>query len=487
MADELDLRNWPQLAKVQTGVRMLNDTLRAWLRPEAIGNYFRHTLYETAIEIELLQSVSGNKAIETVAWNVQQLIYLTANGKEPAPYERRQVKLEDAISRELEIFASPALMGFAENVVAIDRFWCSWMPPTLAGQPSRYPPPRWPGGPVLTPHDRERAFLLNAAENAAAWPRTDGNGRDGGAGRRECVCRRRRLCAQLLPPHARQQRPGIQKVVSEICPIEGDWPGNCGRSELKQTDHGRAPTADERSGSGRTFGVVAKSTAAEPESRRDPQVKDAFCVCVYFQLFADGRREARPGRRQLSGMVSDPKTFPAAMLADLIADTACLLVVWPDQQPWLDVYRQLSRMNQVTLYGRQLNAAERGEIDRALGALAPLPAELFFNATDFSATYVDRVRQVGDYFGGRRAGSRAGFEELLRAVLEEARTIVASRNWDDDVAPLANLDLQLRALRRWIAGGRQPTAKSARPPATYFRSQANFTKAIGWRNGLRGS
>jgi hypothetical protein len=77
----------------------------------------------------------------------------------------------------------------------------------------------------------------------------------------------------------------------------------------------------------------------------------------------------------------------------------------------------------------------------------------------FAATFVDRVRQVFDYSKGRRASSRAAFDELLRAVLQQTLEILAGRNWDDDQEPLAAIDRQLRAMRRWTTGGRSPSSE----------------------------
>ena len=74
---------------------------------------------------------------------------------------------------------------------------------------------------------------------------------------------------------------------------------------------------------------------------------------------------------------------------------------------------------------------------------------------DFSAR---RARQAYDYFRGRRVNSWAAFDELLRQVLDEARQIQLGRNWDDDIAPLAAIDRQLRA----ACGAGRPTGTPRR-------------------------
>src|SRR5206468_3139974 len=97
------------------------------------------------------------------------------------------------------------------------------------------------------------------------------------------------------------------------------------------------------------------------------------------------------------------------------------------------------------------------DLDRALASLPAVPAEMLATVPGFGEDFAARVRQAYDYFRGRRVNSRAAFDELLRQVLDETRQVQLGRMWDEDQAPMAAIDRQLRAMRRWTANGRTPT------------------------------
>ena len=185
-------------------------------------------------------------------------------------------------------------------------------------------------------------------------------------------------------------------------------------------------------------------------------LNEAWSAHLYFQLLlGEGVKQAGAAP---AGMIADPDDFKAA-IADLLSDAACLAVLFPNSDMWIDTYRQLERLSQRANFARELDDAEKAEIERALTNLTEPPADLFANVPDFSSGFLDRARQVFDYSRGRRASTPAAFDELLRAVLQETPDILNGQNWDDDKPVLAAIDRQLRAMRRWTAGGRQPTAE----------------------------
>ena len=157
-----------------------------------------------------------------------------------------------------------------------------------------------------------------------------------------------------------------------------------------------------------------------------------------------------------AGMIANPEHYEA-ILSDLVADSACLLVLWPNHGAWLGICRNLQRMYQCKVYGRAMSESERNEVDHALRNMPVIPPGALGNLPRFAEEFAARVRQTHDFFTGRRVSSRAAFDELLRLALDESRKIQAGNNWEDDRAPRAAIDRQLRAMQRWTARGRSPS------------------------------
>ena len=119
VAQELDLLDWPQQPPLQRGVRELAGMFDAW--PPESTDYFRQVLYETAIDLDILRTVSASHSADNVARNVQQLLYRTMGGKDPAEHERREINLAESIARKSDIYASPILPVF---LAALSRDRC---------------------------------------------------------------------------------------------------------------------------------------------------------------------------------------------------------------------------------------------------------------------------------------------------------------------------------------------------------------------------
>jgi hypothetical protein len=447
LAQDLDLLDWPQLPPVQKGVRELARMLEGW-SSEALA-YFRSCLYETAIDLDLLRTISVSRALDDVARNVEQLLYRTAEGKEPAPHERKEIDLAKSIARELDIYASPVLPAFLARVRAIDACWQTWTASVTAEDLSMEDHSGRPGpSPAAAPlsrHDAEKQAIAmitkaEAAGESANWAEQDPTNAAGGYSRGYFH-------------HV------LDSAVREFKTLPAKFPfsravGLQLRAISRWTDRGRTPAPDEKRATASAFAAIWRLTGGEEGAAALPMMHDAFSIHAYFQTWPEDDK-TKHWPTTPAGMVAGPEHFAAAV-SDLIADVACLLGVWPSHGGWIDAFRQLARMDQCARFGRKLSERERADLDRALASLPAIPADMLTTIPGFAVDFASRVRQAYDYFRGRRVNSRAAFDELLRQVLDETRQVQLGRMWDEDQAPMAAIDRQLRAMRRWAANGRSP-------------------------------
>ena len=68
-------------------------------------------------------------------------------------------------------------------------------------------------------------------------------------------------------------------------------------------------------------------------------MRDAFSIHAYFQTWPEDDKTKQWPTQHPAGMIADPDHF-AAVVSDLVADVACLLVVWPSHGGWIDAFRQ---------------------------------------------------------------------------------------------------------------------------------------------------
>ncbi|HET6250462.1 MAG TPA: hypothetical protein VFE47_22430 [Tepidisphaeraceae bacterium] len=455
LSESLDLSAWSPLPNVMKGSRILADMLVSW-SAEAI-NFFRQTLYETVIDLHLLQIISASGDLDDVARCIEQLTYRTAEGKVPPPHERKEIRLAEAFARELAVYSSPELAGFLARLRGIDAFWRKWKPTVRksAGEDEGDEGPKASAtASYLSRHEAERAALMAVQQSDKAWSPPLPQDMDGAAEGYDPIADARGMTKEYF-------RHLLESDIRAIDVLPVKYPFSRAlamqlRAIRRATDRNKPPTADEQQIIGRGFaalGLIIGGTENSPDQRI---LNEAWQAHLHFQLLTPGQvgdeKKFAP-----NGMIADADEFKSA-LADLISDAACLVVLFPNSDTWVDAYRQMERLNQRVVFGRELDEAERAEIQRALENIPEPPGELFANVPDFAGGFVRRAQQVFNFSRGRRAATRAEFDELLAVVLAQTSEILSGRNWDEDQQPLAAIDRQLRAMRRWTAGGREPTA-----------------------------
>lgn len=458
IAEPLELLEMPGLAGVLGGVHRVAEF---WSNlSEQNFDEFREAVYETAIDLELLRTISATRELDDVGHNIRQLLYLVAEGTVPPKHRRQDVRLEDAIARELSLYSWPELPAALWAFRAIEAYWQRWTPPPeephdrldgprpldaqdLAPQQSR-PAASSPrvapaARPTVTAHEEERR-LLYAVENAQAPWNPDRENVDRGITR---AYYRHLLDSSIHALGALPMKAPYSRALALHLRAMRRW-----------TAHARPPTDDQRRLTGQAIEAIAHAADQRPDGEPDTAVRDALAVHDYFQRWPADDEPTTPF--DPSGMIADARQF-TAVVEGLLADAACLLVLERGNPAWRNVFAALARMHQTAVYGRQIDGSRRHEIAAALLAatrerVVPLP-----NLPRFFDDFSDALRQTADYFVGRRASSRQRFDELLDVAQRQCVQIQIGGNWESDVPLLAEIDRQLRAMRRWTAGGRLPT------------------------------
>lgn len=455
--DRLSLFGFDNFATFATQVQWLIGSFEQW--PPAVMPQFLTTLYETSIDTKLLLTQSGDTGLPDVDGLLDRLIYRTANGRDFAEHERNDSELATWVRlarKALGPYALPGMKDYVKLLQGIETFFARWRPPSEA-QPA---PDATKEEFYDEPAAPETISGKIKKKNAAVLRSAEGVERNYFFHLLESAIR---TFSSDRSFHPLQRAIGLQL-----------------RAIRRWTAAGRTPTAEERQVSLSVFIATARAILdAEERSRSSMQLEEAHLVQACFQDWKPDESDAtrrETAAAEPTGMIASPDAFKV-MLSETITDAECAVAISPQAEQLPRIVRQLRRMQQVAEYGRALTAGERDQIDTMLAGLEFPPGLRFASVPDFTQDFLPRVRLLNDYFHGRRISSRAIFFDLLRKTRDEATKLAGDGfGWGQDKPITEAIERQLRAIQRWTAGGRAPTAPE----------QAGTSQVLGAVHTLKG-
>ena len=159
------------------------------------------------------------------------------------------------------------------------------------------------------------------------------------------------------------------------------------------------------------------------------------------QLLAEQEEERLPK------FITSPEDA-ALLLSVAIKEIAAGLGQEPLRTDRAELHCSLLKVEQLFHQGRRLPQEEIEKVASELSStLSGLPDPL-----------AEIVHKLGLYLRGKKIASRAAFAEVLSATIEEAQSKVRTFSYAELRPVWAAVARQLRAVRRWVSGGRIPSA-----------------------------